>query len=179
LTRNIVPRANEEGQIGRDDKHWLKGWFKDMYVGQYLTDGTNQVTIADLMEMAPQSYWASSDGVSSTTSTSWQQKVLLNLNSIDAGDYLILWNCQISCSDTGVKLQLRIRINDSTTIADPQDELTGRFKYSNGINLSQCGFDVVTFGVGSHIVDLDYCSGTWGKTMYIMKARLLAMKVGD
>ena len=32
-TRNIVPRTTEEGQIGTTAKKWLKGYFKDLYMG--------------------------------------------------------------------------------------------------------------------------------------------------
>ena len=32
-TRNIVPRTTEEGQIGTTAKKWLKGYFKELYMG--------------------------------------------------------------------------------------------------------------------------------------------------
>jgi len=47
-TRNIVPRANEEGNIGTTLKNWLKGWFKDIFVSNNITDGTNSVTVSDI-----------------------------------------------------------------------------------------------------------------------------------
>lgn len=49
-TRNIVPRANEEGNIGTLLKNWLKGWFKDLFISGNLTDGTNNITIADIQD---------------------------------------------------------------------------------------------------------------------------------
>lgn len=49
-TRNIVPRANEEGNIGTSLKNWLKGWFKNLFVSNNLTDGSNDVTIAGLKD---------------------------------------------------------------------------------------------------------------------------------
>jgi hypothetical protein len=45
-TRNIVPRANAEGNIGTSLKNWLKGWFQSIFVSGNLTDGTNNITIA-------------------------------------------------------------------------------------------------------------------------------------
>lgn len=32
-TRNIVPRANGEGSIGRTDKHWKSGFFDNLNIG--------------------------------------------------------------------------------------------------------------------------------------------------
>lgn len=32
-TPNLVPRANEEGEVGTSAKNWLKGWFKRLFVG--------------------------------------------------------------------------------------------------------------------------------------------------
>jgi hypothetical protein len=47
-TKNIVPRATGEGNIGTSLKHWLKGWFDSLFVAGDLTDGTDTVTVADL-----------------------------------------------------------------------------------------------------------------------------------
>lgn len=46
-TRNIVPRANGEGNIGTSLKKWLKGWFLDVFVSGNLTDGTNNISVAN------------------------------------------------------------------------------------------------------------------------------------
>jgi hypothetical protein len=50
-TRNIVPRANEEGNIGTSLKNWLKGWFKDLFISGNLTDGEDSVAVSDLSEV--------------------------------------------------------------------------------------------------------------------------------
>ncbi len=51
-TRNIVPRANEEGNIGTSLKNWLKGWFKNLFVSNEITDGTNTTTIANIKDLS-------------------------------------------------------------------------------------------------------------------------------
>jgi len=33
MTKNIVPRADNEGNIGTSAKNWLKGWFKSIFLG--------------------------------------------------------------------------------------------------------------------------------------------------
>jgi len=44
-TRNIVPRADGEGNIGTALKNWLKGWFVSIFVSGNITDGTHSKTI--------------------------------------------------------------------------------------------------------------------------------------
>ena len=47
-TRAIVPNVNEEGNIGTSLKRWLKGWFKNLFISNDITDGANTVTVAQL-----------------------------------------------------------------------------------------------------------------------------------
>jgi len=47
--RNFVPRENEGSSIGTTLKKWLKGWFKDIHVSGKITDGTNEVSVADIV----------------------------------------------------------------------------------------------------------------------------------
>lgn len=48
MADNIVPRSNEVGSIGTSLKKWFKGWFKDIYVSNDITDGSNSIKIAHL-----------------------------------------------------------------------------------------------------------------------------------
>jgi hypothetical protein len=47
-TKNIVPRATGEGNIGTAGKNWLKGWFGSLFVSGDITNGTDIVTVAEL-----------------------------------------------------------------------------------------------------------------------------------
>lgn len=49
-TRNIVPRGNEEGNLGTNLKLWLKGWYKNLFVSNEITDGTYTTNVADIKE---------------------------------------------------------------------------------------------------------------------------------
>ena len=49
-TRNIVPRATGEGNIGTSAKNWLKGWFASIFVSGNITDGTKTKTIANIAD---------------------------------------------------------------------------------------------------------------------------------
>lgn len=46
-TKNFVPRATGEGNIGTSAKHWLKGWF-DTIFGTTITNGSKTTTVANL-----------------------------------------------------------------------------------------------------------------------------------
>ena len=49
-TRNFVPRATDEGQIGTNLKRWLKGVFYNLTVTNSLTDGTNTTSIESIVD---------------------------------------------------------------------------------------------------------------------------------
>jgi len=49
-TKNIVPRADGEGNIGTQLKNWFKGWFKNLFVSGNITDGTNSTTVASIKD---------------------------------------------------------------------------------------------------------------------------------
>jgi hypothetical protein len=50
-TRNIVPRATGEGNIGTNLKHWLKGWFDSIFCAGDITDGSDSITVAELARL--------------------------------------------------------------------------------------------------------------------------------
>ena len=62
-TRNIVPRADGEGNIGTQLKNWLKGWFKNLFVSNELTDGTNSTTIADIKDAVNKRHTQNTDHI--------------------------------------------------------------------------------------------------------------------
>lgn len=60
-TRGLVPRANDEGNIGTSLKNWLKGWFKDVYVSNTLTDGSNTATVANIKDAVDKKHSQNTD----------------------------------------------------------------------------------------------------------------------
>ena len=49
-THNITPRGDGEGNIGDSLLRWLKGWFVSIFVSGNITDGTHDVTVAEIRE---------------------------------------------------------------------------------------------------------------------------------
>jgi len=60
-TRNIVPRANGEGNIGTAAKNWLKGWFQSLFVSGNLTDGTYNASVADTSDAISKKHTSNTD----------------------------------------------------------------------------------------------------------------------
>jgi len=116
-TRNIVPRANEEGNIGTAVKNWLKGWFKDLFISGVITDGTNEITIAQLLAFSPDDVHSQSEGESTTTSLTFQQKARLTFTPGHTTDYLIRWTAELGCLTKDKQFEMRVEMDDTTEIS--------------------------------------------------------------
>jgi len=171
-TRNIVPRANEEGNIGTSLKNWLKGWFKDLFVSGNLTDGSNDVTIANLAAIAADDGYAESEGQSNTTSGSYQQKTRLSFTPAYTGDYLLMWSAEITGDSLVSSTLVRLQQDDTTDLAEvrhePKDS-SDWYAVSGIKKVSLTASQAYTF-------DLDYA--TTGNTGSIRRARVAIRKIG-
>ena len=45
---NVEPKENEADDLGSNSYKWQKGWFKDVHVGNQLTDGNNNTTVQEV-----------------------------------------------------------------------------------------------------------------------------------
>ena len=110
----------------------------------------------------------SSDNESSTTSTSWVQKLRLTISDISTGNYRVGWYAEIRSNSTSSDAQFRVQGNDSVDLCnvniEPQDG-TSYFPVS--------GFIVAALSdAASYYVDIDYSSENAAATAYIRRARL-------
>jgi hypothetical protein len=109
---------------------------------------------------------ASSDGVSSTSSDTYQQKLRMTTASLEAGNYLIFWHALITTSSANKNYQARVQLDDATTLTE--------INYRNAIadhhyNLS--GFYLAVGISGAHNIDIDW-SSLVGSSTSISLARL-------
>ena len=117
---------------------------------------------------------ASDDTVSSTTSTTFQQKLRLTTATIPVGTYRIGWYYEWNFSSVANDFRGRIEINDTATVMEHQQE-----PKDTGINQSHpcSGYAYVEIpSENSYFIDLDYCS-SGGGTAYIRRARLEIWRV--
>lgn len=114
-------------------------------------------------------YEASDEGVSSTSGKTLQQKVRLTANDVVAGKYKISWCFEWSYSSTSSEIVINVQLNDTEDLANyivkPAPADTSKFTCCGG-------FYYKTLTAGTHYVDIDWCSGSNGKTSSIRRARI-------
>ncbi len=110
----------------------------------------------------------SSEGESSTTSNTYQQKLRLTVSGLVAGTYRLGWYAETRCNSTNSDFEFRIQQDDSTVLAETNIESQDATTY-----LPQSGFVYVSLSAATtYNFDLDYSSETSGVTTYIRRARL-------
>lgn len=110
---------------------------------------------------------ASSDGVSSTSLTAFQEKLkLTNPAAVPAGVYRVGWSCEVANSNKDDEAEVRIQVDDTTVVAlamKPKVDVDGDY-------IQMSGFGYVTLTNAVHSVDVDYRAVD--NTAYIRRARL-------
>ena len=111
--------------------------------------------------------YAESNEASSTSLTSFQQKVRLNLTNIPAGDYLVSWNAQFSGDRKSTVFEIQIQEDDAT-----QTDLAQWVPFANndGSVPKQSGFFQRTLTAGNHTFYLEYRSTSSSDTASIQNA---------
>lgn len=116
-------------------------------------------------------YYAEDEVTSSTTSTSWTEKITLS-QSLEASDYLIFWYYEWQYSQKNKYFRCRVQIDDTTTISEQYESPANTSNWS-----PVSGTKRVSLAVGSHTIDIDYCSSKSGKTAYIRRVRIELWRV--
>jgi len=79
---NVEPKENEADDLGSSSYKWQKGWFKDVHVGNQLTDGNNNTTVQEVRSHIDADVPASSphgiQPVDTTSTDATKNKVLSN-----------------------------------------------------------------------------------------------------
>lgn len=118
--------------------------------------------------------YESSENESSTTSTTFQTKVILNIDIIKLGNYRIGWSYDWAYDNTGKDFKGRVLV-DSNPVHIFQTRPISNVVSSQDYISS--GFWVGELNIGNHNILLQYCSNTYGKTAYIRNARLEVWRV--
>ena len=114
-------------------------------------------------------YETSDEGVSSTSSIVPQQKVRLTANNVVAGKYKISWGFEWAYSSSSSEIVIDIQLDDTEYLANYRV----RPAPADSSKYTCCGgFYYKTLTAGTHYVDMDWCSGSNGKTSSIRRARI-------
>jgi hypothetical protein len=94
--------------------------------------------------------YAESESESTTSQTSYQQKLRLTTASLPAGNYHVGWSFEISVDSNNKTAGCRVQIDDTTTICEFfQSPFSNEY---SGIS----GFARVALTAGVHTIDIDY-----------------------
>ena len=114
-------------------------------------------------------------GISTTTATTYQEKLKLTTPSLPAGDYVILWSTDYGNEFSNKSCQVRLQLNDSVLLSD-----IGSSVAIDDWFLNSSGFSKVTLASGVHEIDIDFqriAGGGGGDTATIKNARLTLWQV--
>jgi hypothetical protein len=104
-----------------------------------------------------------------TTSTTFQQKLRLTTSTLTSGSYRVTWYAEANSTDSGTPVELQIELDDTTTLG--YAEVIPEGSGSSGYGMFS-GFIYLDSTSGILEIDMDYKSGTSGKTVHIKNARL-------
>lgn len=111
---------------------------------------------------------AESNGLSSTNSTTYQNKLTLTTGSLPSGTYRVGWTYSWSHGSTGSDFEARIQLNNSTDLMnhaqEPKDAGTDQLHRHSG-------FEYITVS-GVNTIDLDFRTDNSGDTAYIQRVKL-------
>jgi hypothetical protein len=115
---------------------------------------------------------AESAGVSSTSNSSYQEKLSMTTGTLPAGDYRVSWCYNWRHSDTKHDFMARVQVDNTTTIHEHQQEPKDR---SDSQSFLISGFAKVTLSNAQHTIDVDYTRD--GGTAYIWNTRLEIFRI--
>ena len=116
--------------------------------------------------------YAESEAQSTTTSSTYQEKLSLALPTLTAGTYRVQWYCEIRNSSGSQDCQVKIEYDNTTVLAEINQEQKDASNYT-----PISGFRVIAMTGASHQVDMDYSNELSGNTMYIRRARLEVVRI--
>lgn len=114
-----------------------------------------------------------SEGQSSRTFTSYQQKVSLAFTA-EASDYWIMVSAEVAALASGGRVAVRAQVDNTDTFVET-DDLPDGGAYEGWGTVS--AMYKTTLAAGARTIDLDYASTESGKEARIRKARITAWKV--
>lgn len=116
---------------------------------------------------------SSNDAESSTTSTSWLQKVTLTTPILQDGvQYRIGWSAEVKGTSTTQRARIQLQLDNSITFA--ASDITAR---SSSDYIAIGGFYYYIGTGASSNIDMDYCSSNASNTAFVRRARLEIWRV--
>jgi len=144
------------------------------------TDGTNTgwalVATGAVSVFGTEYTYGESLGNSSTTSSTYIQKLKVTTASVPAGDYVVMWAYEWNLNSTFNSFAARVQVDDTTTLAEqvtePKDNAATQYRPSGGVAQ-------VTLTAASHDIDIDFrrAGGFFPPTATIRRVRVALWRV--
>lgn len=146
-------------------------------------NGTWQDLVQSTGTFGTEYTYAESNGVSTTSSTTFQTKVTMNTASLPAGNYHIGWSYQWNLNSVSDDFLARVVVDGNTGSPltyhqqEPNDSL-GSFSSTGSNQRHQAsGFSRVALGSGTHTVTIQWATEDSGTDSSIWNARLELWRV--
>jgi len=112
----------------------------------------------------------SADTESTTTSTSFQQKLTDSWSPSPVGNWLVLTSFRLAGTSASYSVEGRVQLDDATTMGQPLREPNDTTDYMQAGSV-----DVRSLASGTHKLDVDYRSERTSATAKIRAARIVAL----
>ncbi len=114
----------------------------------------------------------------STTSTTFVQKLRMTTGTLPAGDYRIGYYYEWAGSSASYSVGVQVQVDDTTTIHNMDNAPENINTFNGGAQAqTEAGFQVVTLTNAAHNVDLDFRTMNAAGTAYISNVRLEIWRV--
>ncbi len=138
--------------------------------------GTTSIRNARLLLLSLQSEYAESEELSTTTSTSWQDKATLTFTPPSSGDYLVIATANYRGSSTSRDVYIQL-IQDDTTVHTDNSGRPGSGTISNYYTFGV--MRRITLGAAQHTFKIQYCSSAAQGTAGINYAHIVAINLSQ
>lgn len=116
-------------------------------------------------------YYEESDGQSVTSSTTWQNKIIYTTPNLTAGDYEFWFQAEIKKGGGAIQ-RVRMTVDDVEICYNSSDAAFTDWTLASG-------FKKINFPTsGTHVLKIQYCSGTNNRAIYVRRARTRILSVG-
>jgi hypothetical protein len=133
-----------------------------------LTDAIGGVTASGGGTYGSYYAYAKSDGVSSTNSITFVNKVSLITSTVASGTYKIEWYAELNRNSASNDVMFRTYLDETTELCNTNFRIADANSW-----LIVSGFDIVSFtSSATHRIDVQFAGQTTGKTSYIRRARV-------
>lgn len=109
-----------------------------------------------------------SEAETTNSTNTYQQKLRVTTANLAAGDYRIGYSVEVSNTRNSKGTQIRIQIDDTTTIAEFFKGHMDQAEHFIGLS----GFAVVTLTSGVHTIDLDFLTVDVVEAASVRRARI-------